>query len=205
MFDSRFEDQKVSDEPVYKSELSLNGSTFGTNQPLFTNKNSGLVTNTIAETSIIPPLINGSTTIPANTLQAGDIIETIIAGQYVKTIPANRTFTFSIKLGSYFGTQLILSQVSLTILTGSPFKIVHYFKMVDNGGNIEPRPYNSTLTYGSLAPAITTIQQPISLVLPIGYNNTVDNDIDATVQMSVADVRLTLETKMITSTIIKLR
>jgi hypothetical protein len=203
MFDSRFEDQKVTDEPVYKSELSQDGNSFGLDQPLFLNESATLIQNTIVESTIIPFGVKGSVTIPANTLQRGDIIETIIAGQFVKQIPANQTYIFSIKLGGYFGTQLVLPINSLTGFTGLPYKIVHQFQMV--GSPVTPRPYNMQLIAGTSGSAVQTIQEPLIYANPIGYDNSSNNDIDVTVQMSSASTSFTLNTRLITSSIKKIR
>ena len=205
MFNSRFLEALVKDEAVYKSELSMTGNTFGVVQPLLLSKGIEQVVNTVIETTLIPANIEGSVTIPADTLEEGDVIETIMTGAFVKNLGGIRDYTLSVKLGGYFGSNINFPFSALTGIAGYPFKLVHQFKMINNGGSIEPRPYNTQLIAGTTGTNIVIEQQPVIIVNPIGWSNAVDNDIDITVQNSIADPQMSLASNSIICNLIKFR
>jgi hypothetical protein len=187
MFDSIFPNLKVADEPVYKSELSPNGSTFIKSLQLFSPVSQVSVENTIAETSIIGA-INGSVTIPADTLESGDLIFIETWGSIRKQIPANKTIFFRIAFGGYNANTITILQNPLTSNFGFRYRIVTCYRMNEFLGN--PAPFLQYHQYlsGSQTFSNLYVQPDGLLVNPIIYNNSIDNDITVTAQLSEANL-----------------
>jgi hypothetical protein len=199
MFDSRFGNGKVVDEPVYKSEQSINGSDLIGSIELFASINDGVVANSTTETTIINS-INGTKTIPADTLEIGDIILTEVWGSYIKLIPANQNIIHKIRFGGYVGVSLVINHNPLTPVGGHRFRFVHAFRMEDLAGN--PAPYVQYIQYLDNDGQQSVQPSGGIVVAPFLYDNTIDNDIDCTVQLSTADPQFSVSSS-VRSTLIK--